>query len=1191
MGANLENKSPNLPRCTGQHLVAVLKMQRCMLRLQSVEYAPFAIASMTISVLTTPSLPAANQRRFWQGTHSLSGRALAIAEAAARAQQLFLVICANNADAEALHDALAFFVADNLPVLQMPDRETLAYDSFSPHQDIVSDRLKTLHQLRDTQHGILVCSVATLMHRLPPPDYIHSNSLQLTVGDKFNLNRFTEQLAKGGYRRTETVLEHGEFAVRGSLVDIYPMGSNVPYRIDLFDDEIESLRSFDPESQRSDEPIEQTALLPAGECALDQASIRLFKDHWHQQFPHAPRDCSIYTDVSNAIAPPGIEYYLPLFYEHTASLFDYLPTACTVFREAQWAQQADKFWRDATTRYTELGVDPRRPLLPPPQLFWQTDELHQMLSTLPKIDFNAQVSDKHVDRLGFAQLPDLSVNTKSHQPWHALETYLSNTSHRVLFSAESAGRREALAQQLQKLGVQAITATSWQQFIDTTSDVAITTSGLAHGFELPEAGIALVTEDQLFGNRVRQTRARRKEKDNADQIVRSLAELTIDTPVVHIDHGIGRYKGLQTLSIDEQDTEFLLLEYADDAKLYVPVSSLNLISRYTGADVDSAPLHRLGTDQWQKAKEKAAKQVKDTAAELLSLYAKRESQRGYAYPLDNAEFEQFCADFPFEETIDQQTAISAVVADMCAPKPMDRLVCGDVGFGKTEVAMRAAYVAVAAHKQVAVLVPTTLLAQQHFESFRDRFAELPVNVAVLSRFVSDKDQQAVLAQVEQGKVDILVGTHRLLSKQLPFRDLGLLIIDEEHRFGVRHKDKLKALRANVDILTLTATPIPRTLNMAMSGMRDLSIIATPPAKRLSVKTFVRQYDQAVVKEAILREILRGGQVFFLHNDVKTIEQTAREIEALVDEARVVVAHGQMRERDLETVMGDFYHKRFNVMVCSTIIETGIDIPSANTIIINRADKFGLAQLHQLRGRVGRSHHQAYAYLMTPHPKAMTADAEKRLDAISEATDLGAGFTLATHDLEIRGAGALLGEAQTGHISAVGYSLFMQMLNRAVNAIKRGEEIDFSAAENHGADINLNIPALIPDDYMPDINTRLTFYKRISDTDSADQLDELKVELIDRFGLLPPPLNNLFDSTLLRQQCDALGITKATANAKGGVIEFAANTKVEPLKLIQLVQANASAYSLKDANKLTFSAQLTTVESRFEAVFGIMAALH
>ncbi len=1145
---------------------------------------------MSSQLLNVPLLPKAKQRKYWLGTLNTSGRALAIAQAAQQSDELFLVITSTNAEAEALHESIQFFIHDKTLLWQMPDRETLPYDSFSPHQDIVSDRLKTLYSLNSAQKGILVCSVATLMHRLPPPAYIASNTLILKQGGHFETAKFAEQLSNGGYRRTETVLEHGEFAIRGSIVDVFPMGSKSPYRIDLFDDEIDSLRSFDTETQRSDKHFDHIELLPAGEVALQKTNIRLFKDNWYTHFSQAPKDCPVYIDVADGIAPPGIEYYLPLFFEETATLFDYLPEKCSIFRLDKWEEQANKYWQDANNRYDELGIDPRKPLLPPHTVFLQSNDLHEAFANYSKIDFSFHTEQKHSDTLSINQLADVSVNTKSTTPWLALEEYVSSTHKRLLFSTESNGRREALVEQLQKLGINAKTVDNWQTFSDSAIDVGITVSGLSYGFELADANISLITEDQLFGNRVRQTRARRKEKDNADQVIRSLAELSIGAPVVHIDHGIGRYRGLQSLTIDDQATEFLLLEYADEAKLYVPVSALHLIGRYTGVDPDAAPLHRLGTDQWQKAKEKAAKQVKDTAAELLSLYAKREAQQGYAYPLNEKEFAQFSADFPFEETIDQQNAIDAVISDMCDQKPMDRLVCGDVGFGKTEVAMRAAYVAVAAGKQVAILVPTTLLAQQHFESFRDRFAELPITVEVLSRFVSDKKQTEITQKISEAKVDIVVGTHRLLSKKLPFNDLGLLIIDEEHRFGVRHKDALKAIRANVDILNLTATPIPRTLNMAMSGMRDLSIIATPPAKRLSVKTFVRQHDIPAIKEAVLRELLRGGQVFFVHNEVKTIEQTARELQELVEEARVVVAHGQMRERELEQVMSDFYHKRFNVLVCSTIIETGIDIPSANTIIINRADKFGLAQLHQLRGRVGRSHHQAYAFLLTPHPKAMTVDATKRLEAISEATDLGAGFTLATHDLEIRGAGELLGDEQTGHMSAVGYTLFMQMLDRAIKAIKRGEDIDFSAAENKGADINLNIAALIPDDYLHDINTRLTLYKRISDAKDARSLDELKVEMIDRFGLLPEPVNHLFTTTLLRQQADAVGIDKITANATGGMIEFASQTTVEPLKLIQLVQSNASAYRLNGANKLNFSAQLTTSESRIEAVFAIMASL-
>ena len=740
------------------------------------------------------------------------------------------------------------------------------------------------------------------------------------------------------------------------------------------------------------------------------------------------------------------------------------------------------------------------------------------------------------------------------------------------------------------MGVVASEAQHWQEFLDTDHQYAVTTYPIDQGVYCPQQGICLITEGELFGQQVMQRRRRSKASESPDYIFKSLAELEHGAPVVHMDHGVGRYQGLVTLEVDKSTQEFLMLVYANDAKLYVPVSSLHLISRFGGGDQSMAPLHKLGTDKWVKAKEKAIKQVRDTAAELLDIYARRAARTGFACADNEEDYRKFSSDFPFEETGDQREAIEAVRRDLLSPQPMDRLVCGDVGFGKTEVAMRAAFTAVSSGKQVVVLVPTTLLAHQHLKNFRDRFANWPVVVEELSRFRTAQEQEQVIADAESGKVDILISTHKLLHAKIDFRRLGLLIIDEEHRFGVRQKDKIKSLRTSIDILTMTATPIPRTLNMSMHAVRDLSIIATPPARRLSVKTFIRQQEDRVTREAILREILRGGQVYFLHNDVKNIQRIADDLRQLVPEARINVAHGQMRERQLEQVMSDFYHQRFNVLVCTTIIETGIDIPSANTILIERADKFGLAQLHQLRGRVGRSHHQAYAYLLTPHPKAMTDDAIKRLEAISAADHLGSGFTLATNDLEIRGAGELLGEEQSGHIQAIGFTLYMEMLERAVKTIKEGKQPELGAGLDQGIEVNLHLPALIPDDYLPDVNMRLTLYKRLANCQTDSQLHELQVEMIDRFGLLPDPVKTLFELAKLRQTGEQLGLLKIEAGPNGGRLKFSSGTIVEPMTIIKMVQAHPSIFRLQNNDQLSFTMPMESAMERVDGLTEILKQL-
>jgi len=1138
--------------------------------------------------LRLPPLPAASGKQHW-GNLPGAALSLAIAEAASNAKRFTLLLTADSQSAERLQEELAFFAPD-LPVLHFPDWETLPYDLFSPHQDIVSQRIATLYQLPELSHGVLVVPITTALHRLAPKRFLLGSSLVLDVGQKLDVEQMRLRLEAAGYRCVDTVYEHGEFAVRGALIDLFPMGSALPYRIDLFDDEIETLRTFDPENQRSIDKVESIRLLPAREFPLKKEAVTGFRARFRERFDVDFRRCPIYQDLSTGITPAGIEYYLPLFYEETATLFDYLPEDSQVFSLPGIEQAAEQFWNDVRNRYEERRVDPERPLLPPAELFMPVEDCFARLKLWPRVVASQQDVEPGIGRERFpAQpLPELAIESKASEPLGKLRQFLDGFPGRVLFTAESAGRREVLLELLARLKLRPQEVEGWDGFLSSEERLAIAIAPLDEGLLLDE--VALVAESPLFGQRVMQRRRREKSRDGGDNVIKNLTELREGAPVVHIDHGVGRYQGLVTLEIEGQAQEFLLLQYADEAKLYVPVASLHLIARYTGSDDALAPLHKLGSETWQKAKRKAAEQVRDVAAELLDIYARRAARQGYAFKDPQVDYETFAAGFPFEETPDQQAAIDAVREDLLSAKPMDRLVCGDVGFGKTEVAMRAAFIAVHGGKQVAVLVPTTLLAQQHYNSFRDRFADWPVRVEVMSRFKSAKEVQNAITELADGKIDILIGTHKLLQDDVKFSNLGLVIIDEEHRFGVRQKEQLKALRSEVDILTLTATPIPRTLNMSIAGMRDLSIIATPPARRLSVRTFVMEANNPTIKEALLRELLRGGQVYYLHNDVKTIEKCAADLQALVPEARIAIGHGQMRERDLEQVMSDFYHKRFNVLVASTIIETGIDVPSANTIIIERADKFGLAQLHQLRGRVGRSHHQAYAYLLTPPRKAMTDDAQKRLEAIANAQDLGAGFVLATHDLEIRGAGELLGEGQSGQIQAVGFTLYMEMLERAVKAIRKGEQPNLEQPLGGGPEINLRLPALIPEDYLPDVHARLILYKRIANAADEDGLKELQVEMIDRFGLLPEPTKNLVRLTLLKLQAEKLGITKIDAGPQGGRIEFSADTSVDPMVLIKLIQSQPNRYKFEGATLFKFQVPMERPEERFNTLEALLERL-
>ncbi|WP_233963442.1 transcription-repair coupling factor [Pectobacterium versatile] len=1118
----------------------------------------------------------------------LTGAACAVecAEIIERHAGLVVLIAPDMQNALRLRDEIQQFTDQHVTTL--PDWETLPYDSFSPHQEIISTRLSTLYQLPNMTRGVLILPVNTLMQRVCPHSFLHGHALVLKKGQRLSRDKLRSQLEQAGYRSVDQVMEHGEYATRGALLDLFPMGSEEPYRIDFFDDEIDSLRLFDVDTQRTLNEVPHINLLPAHEFPTDKTAIELFRSQWREQF-EVRRDAEhIYQQVSKGVWPAGIEYWQPLFFsEPLPSLFSYFPNNTLLVNTGNLEQSAERFWQDIQQRFESRRVDPMRPLLQSDSLWLRVDGLFTELKAWPRVQLKTDTLPEKAANvnLAYLPLPELAIQHQQKSPLDALRRFIEQFDGQVIFSVESEGRRETLQELLARIKLNPTLINTLEQAQERGTYLIIGAS--EHGFIDTLRQRALICESDLLGERVSRRRQDSRRTINTDTLIRNLAELRPGQPVVHLEHGVGRYAGLTTLEAGGIKAEYLILTYAGEDKLYVPVSSLHLISRYAGGADENAPLHKLGGDAWSRARQKAAERVRDVAAELLDIYAQRAAKSGFAFKHDKTQYQLFCESFPFETTPDQAQAINAVLSDMCQPLAMDRLVCGDVGFGKTEVAMRAAFLAVENHKQVAVLVPTTLLAQQHFDNFRDRFANWPVKIEMISRFRSAREQTQVLKETQEGKVDILIGTHKLLQSDVHWRDLGLLIVDEEHRFGVRHKERIKAMRADVDILTLTATPIPRTLNMAMSGMRDLSIIATPPARRLAVKTFVREYDSLVVREAILREILRGGQVYYLYNDVENIEKATQRLAELVPEARIAIGHGQMRERELERVMSDFHHQRFNVLVCTTIIETGIDIPSANTIIIERADHFGLAQLHQLRGRVGRSHHQAYAYLLTPNPKAMSTDAQKRLEAIASLEDLGAGFALATHDLEIRGAGELLGDEQSGQMTSVGFSLYMELLESAVDALKAGREPSLEDLINSQTDVELRLPALLPDDFIPDVNTRLSLYKRIASAKSTAELDELKVELIDRFGLLPDASRYLLQIAALRQQAQALGIRRIEGNEKGGFIEFSEQNRVDPSHLIGLLQRDPGTYRLDGPTRLKFMKDLSDRPQRIEFIGSLL----
>jgi transcription-repair coupling factor (superfamily II helicase) len=1144
------------------------------------------------SPFAPPAPGPAGTRQTWGRLYG-SGAALALASAARRGDGPLVVLTADMPAAERLEQGVRFYAGgDALPVLILPDRETLPYDVFSPHQDIVSERLDALCRLPRLAGGVVIVPVATAMVRLPPRDFLDAYSLHLAVGERVGIDGMRARLERSGYRHVSQVMEHGEYCVRGGLIDLFPMGSPTPYRIDLLDEEIDTIRTFDPENQRSLEQVARVQLMPAREFPLNEESIDRFRQGFRRLFSGDPQRCPVYRDVSQGLAPAGIEYYLPLFFEHTVTLFDYLPGDSRLFLLEDAERAVGQHWAEIEERYEQGRHDTERPLVPPPLVFLSADEIDASLRRHPVVRLQAFETEAGGEEANAALRapPRLGSPPHARQPFAPFRQFLTDFPGRVLLVVETPGRRETLLQMLRETAAPHVPEVAgWQAFVTSADRLAIAVSGVDEGILTDDPPLAVVTESQLFGEYVMQRRRRavRRERD-AEAVIRNLTELRPGAPVVHEEHGVGRYLGLQTLDVGGLRTEFLKLEYADGDKLYVPVSSLHLISRYTGASPEEAPLHKLGSGQWQRARRRAAERARDVAAELLDIYARRQARQGVALPGPDEQYAAFAAAFPFEETPDQQEAIHQVIADLTSGKPMDRLVCGDVGFGKTEVAMRAAFIAVQGGAQVAVLVPTTLLAQQHFGNFRDRFADLPVRIEALSRFRSAREQEAILEGLAEGRIDIIIGTHKLLQPSIRFKRLGLVIIDEEQRFGVRQKERLKALRAEVDVLTLTATPIPRTLNMALAGMRDLSVIASPPPRRLAVKTFVREWNRALLREACLREIHRGGQVYFLHNEVKNIERIARELQQIVPEATLRVAHGQMPERDLEHIMLDFYHQRFNVLVCTTIIESGIDVPNANTIVINRADHLGLAQLYQLRGRVGRSHHQAYAYLIAPPRSAMTPDAVKRLEAIESLETLGAGFTLATHDLEIRGAGELLGEDQSGQIQEVGFSLYMDMLERAVAALKSGKEPALEQPLALDTEIELGVPALIPEDYLPDVHLRLVMYKRIASARDAEELRELQVEMIDRFGLLPEPARNLFRVAELKLTAMPMGVRKIELGRDQGRLVFAEQPAIDGARLIALIQRQPRRYRLYGGDKLQFALPPgADIDQRLAAVYELL----
>jgi transcription-repair coupling factor (superfamily II helicase) len=1119
-----------------------------------------------------------------------SADALALARLAATDKPL-AAVASTALDAQRLVEEIAWF-APGLRVCLLPDWETLPYDQFSPHQDLVSERLATLYRIQRGDFDIAVVPAPTALGRLCPPAYIAAHSFLLQAKERLDLEKLKAQLVTAGYEHVTQVVAPGEVCFRGGLIDLYPMGSALPYRLDLDDDVVDAIKTFDVDTQRTLYAVKEIRMLPAREFPLDESGRARFRSRWRELFEGDPSKKRLYRDVSNGVPAAGIEYYLPLFFESVATIFDYLPAGITLAMHGDVSAAVQDFWREAATRHKMAGGDPDRPLLPPRELFVPAEEFFVRAKDFARIDLlSSQEGEKSdSDPVVAAPLPSVAVDRRAHHPLAALEDFVDKSGLRIMVAAESPGRRETMASYFAEYGLKPGTCTSFEEFLQSSSSFVLCIAPLSHGFIAPDEKWAIVTEAELYAGVVRRRARAAEKRTSVEGMLRDLSELKVGDPVVHEQHGIGRFQGLTTLNVEEGQAEFLLLEYEGGDKLYVPVAQLGVIGRYSGAQPEEAPLHKLGSGQWDKAKERAAKQVRDTAAELLALYAKRAARLGHSFSIDLKDLEAFSAGFGFEETPDQAAAIEAVVADMAAGKPMDRLVCGDVGFGKTEVALRAAFVAIADKKQVVILCPTTLLAEQHFQTFKDRFADWPVNIAELSRFRSSKESSDIVRKLETGEIDIVIGTHKLLSKDVKLKRLGLVIIDEEHRFGVRQKEAMKRLRAEVDVLTLTATPIPRTLAMSLEGIRDFSVIATAPQKRLAIKTFVAPWSEGLIREAVMRELKRGGQSYFLHNEVDSIERMRERLERLLPEARIAVAHGQMRERELERVMRDFTAQRSSVLLCSTIIETGIDNPTTNTIVINRADRFGLAQLHQLRGRVGRSHHQAYAYLLTPPEDALNKNAVKRLEAIQAMEELGSGFYLAMHDLEIRGAGEILGEEQSGEMQEVGFSLYARMLDRAVRKLKAGKAPEIADDFDLSTEVNLHVPALLPATYCSDVHERLSLYKRLADAATREELDALREELVDRFGELPEPARALIECHMVRIVARPLGVTRVDVTHEAVQLQFVKNPPVDGARVIDFIRKKGRHARLAGPEKLRVDAKLPAWQERAAAVKDILQQL-
>ncbi len=1153
-------------------------------------------------LLLKPQAPSASQRHVrWHQLYG-SAAALALAESLSVDPRLYFIVTRGARELERLTAEIRFFGGPDCRVLALPDWEVLPYELSSPHPDIVSERLRTLYQLPRAQRGCLVVAADTLLQRLPPRDYVQGRTFELAVGERLGLEPFRARLTEAGYASVSQVTGPGEFAVRGSLLDVFPMGSAQPLRVDLFGEDIEAIRRFDPDTQRSLDAVERVELLPAREIPLDPQAVRGFRRRYRARFEGDPMQSAVYRGVSEGLAPAGIEFYLPLFFDSTATLFDYLPQDAVIVHDAGAAAELERAWRDIETRYEDRRHDIERPVVAPRDLYLDPPELAERAAPFQSIALETFKADVETDAASAGHpgesvfnFPtttprELQIDARAEEPLAPLGAFLAELGGRVLIAADSPGRREVLHEMLRARYPEISLVADWRSFTGGREPLALTVAADVEGLQLASPPVALLSESQLFGARARQERRRRRTTADPQAILRDLEDLAPGAPVVHEEYGVGRYVGLTTMEVAGRQGEFLVLEYQDHDRVYVPVSALHLVSRYTGAAPESAPLHKLGTDQWAKARKRAAEQIRDVAAELLDLYARRQARPGLALPLREPEYQAFASAFPFEETADQTEAIRRVLEDLQKARPMDRIVCGDVGFGKTEVAMRAAFVAVQAGKQVAVLVPTTLLAQQHLANFRDRFADWPVRIESLSRFRTGRESEAVTEGIERGTVDIVIATHRLLHANVRFKDLGLLVIDEEHRFGVRDKERLKALRADVHALTLTATPIPRTLNMALASLRDLSLIATPPEGRLAIKTFVTEWHGPTLREAALRELRRGGQIYFVHNEVRTIEKLAEQVRELIPEADARIGHGQMRERELEQLMVDFYHRRFNLLLCTTIIESGIDVPTANTIMVHGADRMGLAQLHQLRGRVGRSHHRAYAYLIVPPRRELGADAVKRLEAIESLEELGAGFVLATHDLEIRGAGELLGEAQSGQMTEVGLALYLDLLEHAVRSLKEGREPALDRPLAAATELELHTPAFLPESYVGDVHVRLVLYKRVASAGDGASIEELTAELIDRFGPLPAPAQSLLRIARLKLRAHELGVRRLDLGPQGGYVSFERENAVDPAMIIRLIQREGREFRLEGPLKLRISRSLAEESKRFEYAGALLERL-